>query len=93
MCWNDGTELDDCSTRVFKSSKAAQIPMVSCKTFALWSALLYGKFVGVFLEAIEALRLFVSKLSPVTHTQCPQRPRPEEAISETFSGKVVLRPC
>ena len=59
MCRHDGTELDDCSTRVFKSSKAAQIPMVSCEAFALWSALLHGKFAGVVREAIEALHLFV----------------------------------
>ena len=93
LCWNDVAVLDDCSTRVFKSSEAAQIPMVFCEAFALWSTPLHRKSVGVVREAMEALRLFVSKLSPVTHTQSPQRPRPEETISVNFSGKVVLRPC
>ena len=90
---DDAAELDDCSTRVFKSSEAAQIPMVFCEAFALWSTPLRGKSVGVVREAMEALRLFVSKLSPVTHTQGQQRSRPKEAISVTFSRKVVSRPC
>ena len=75
MCWNDVAVLDDCSTRVFKSSEAAQIPMVFCEAFALWSTPLHGKSVGVVREAMEAFCLFVSKLSPVTHTQSPQRPK------------------